>query len=435
MARGSGMRDENRRIGDEATRGSQAAAQSEAVTALSPVPKTLRRRVYEIIEGAHDGDRHSEVFDRLLVFLIVLNVAAFILETVPSLNSAYGWWFDMFEAASVAVFTLEYLLRIWSAPEVGYLKREPAWKARLHWAQRPYLVIDLLAILPFYLHHMFGLDLRVVRLLRVMRLLRLTRYSPAMHTLGRVIYGERRALVAAAYLLAAAVIFAATGIHFIEAEAQPDKFGSVPESAWWAITTLTTVGYGDVVPVTMWGKMFGGMVMVTGLCILALPVAIISTGFAQEVGRRDFVVNWSLMSRVPVLAELDAFQVAEIIPLFHAHNVAPETEIIARGSPGSAMFFIASGKVHFNCDVLDRNYATGDFFGLAAMLADDKHYGSFRTIGRCRLLKLYKEDFRRLEHLAPEVARKLRAVGNDRIAERQAMLLAKVGLPRDSDLI
>ena len=417
--------------GEERQAGEAATAPPVAVSPSAR--KSLRRRVYEIIEGAHDGDRHSEIFDRLLVALIVLNVAAFILETVPSLHRAYGWWFDVFETASVSLFTVEYLLRIWTAPEVGYLKRQPAWQARLHWAKRPYLLIDLVAILPFFLHQMMGLDLRVVRLLRVMRLLRLTRYSPAMHTLGRVIYGERRALVAAGYLLTAAVIFAATGIHFLEAEAQPDKFGSVPASAWWAITTLTTVGYGDVVPITAWGKLFGGMVMVVGLCILALPVAIISTGFAQEVGRRDFVVNWSLMSRVPVLAELDAFQVAEIIQLFHAHNVPPRTEVVTRGSPGGALYFIASGQVQFTCDVLDRTYGTGEFFGLAAMLGDDKHYGSFSTIGRCRLLKLYKEDFRRLEYLAPEVARRLRAAGNDRIAERQALVAAKSGAPTGAD--
>lgn len=408
-----------------------AAIVSPTAVVASSARKTVRRRVYEIIEGAHDGDRHSEIFDRILVALIVANVAAFILETVPSLHRAYGRWFDIFETVSVGLFTIEYLLRIWSAPEVGYLKRLPDWQARLHWARRPYLLIDLVAILPFFVDHMLGVDLRVVRLLRVMRLLRLTRYSPAMHTLGRVIYGERRALIAAAYLLSAAVIFAATGMHFIEGEVQPDKFGSVPDSAWWAITTLTTVGYGDVVPITTWGRVFGGLVMVVGLCVLALPVAIISTGFAQEVGRRDFVVNWSLMSRVPFLAELDAFQVAEIIPLFHAHNVPPRTEVITRGSAGRAMYFIASGQVHFTCDVLERDFGTGEFFGLAAMLGDDKHYGSFGTVGRCRLLKLYKEDYRRLEHLAPELARKLRGAANDRIAERQALLAARIGASSD----
>jgi voltage-gated potassium channel len=401
-----------------------------------PAQRTLRRRVYEIVEAAREGDRHSELFDRLLIILILLNVVAFVAETVPSLAKAYGPWFDLFENVSVGLFTVEYVLRIWSAPEIGYLRRLPGWKARLHWATRPYLIIDLISILPFYLHHVFGLDLRIVRLLRVTRLLRLTRYSPAMHTLGRVIYGERRALVAAVYLLAAAVIFAATGIHYLESEAQPEKFGSIPESAWWAIATLTTVGYGDVVPVTMWGKAFGAVVMVTGLCILALPVAIISTGFAQEVGRRDFVINWSLMSRVPVLADLDAFQVAEIIQLFHAHNVPPRTQIIARASPGEAMFFIASGQVQFDCDVLQRTYGTGEYFGLAAMLGDDKHYGSFTTVGRCRLLKLYREDFRRLEYLAPDVARRLRADADKRIRERQELIAARSGgIPADSDLI
>jgi voltage-gated potassium channel len=389
--------------------------------------KTLRRRVHEILEGVNEGDRVAAAFDRALITLIVLNVAAFIAETVPSLDQAYGYWFEVFEIFSVAVFTIEYALRIWSSVEVPYLKRLSPLRARLYWARRPYLIVDLIAILPFYLQHFIGLDLRLVRVLRIMRLMRLTRYSPAMHTLARVIYGERRALIAAGYLLAAAVIFAATGIYYLEAGVQPDKFGSVPESAWWAIATLTTVGYGDVAPVTVWGKVFGSIVMVTGLCVLALPVAIISSGFAQEVGRRDFVVNWSLMSRVPVLANLDAFQVAEIMPLFHAHNYPSQTEIVRRGSPGEAMFFIASGKVQFVSDVLEQTYATGDFFGLAAMLGGEEHYGSFHAVGRCRLLKLYREDFRRLEHLAPDVARQLTLAAEERIRVRRGLMEEKDG--------
>lgn len=401
----------------------------DAERAPEPKPKTWRRRLYEILESAHEGDHASVWFDRVLVGLIILNVAAFISETVPSLQRAYGPWFDLFETVSVVLFTIEYGLRLWTAPEVPYLRRMPGWLARWKWAQRPYLVIDLIAFLPFYLHMFFGLDLRIVRLLRVVRLLRLSRYSPAMHTLGRVIYGERRALVAAGYLLSAAVIFAATGIHFLEGDIQPEKFGSIPESAWWAIATLTTVGYGDVVPITSWGKAFGGVVMVAGLCILALPVAIISSGFAQEVGRRDFVINWALMSRVPVLADLDALQVAEILPLFHAHNLPPRTEVIARGSAGEAMYFIAGGQVHFTCDVMERTYGTGEFFGLAAMLGEDRHYGAFHTIGRCRLLKLYREDFRRLEHLAPEVGRHLRRAAAERVRERNALVSAARPVP------
>lgn len=389
------------------------------------VQVTLRRRVYEIMEGARDGDRPAEIFDRVLITLIVLNVIAFMAETVPSIERQYGAWLDWFEAVSVGVFTVEYALRIWSGVEVPYLKRLSPLQARLSWAQQPYLIVDLLAILPFYLQHLIGLDGRIVRLLRVLRLLRLSRYSPAVHTLARVIYGERRALVGAVYLLIGAVIFASTGIYYFEHDAQPDKFSSIPASAWWAIATLTTVGYGDIVPITALGKAFGGIVMVTGLCILALPVAIISTGFAQEVGRRDFVVNWSLMSRVPLLANLDAFQVAEVMPLFHAHNVPAGTEIIHKGAHGDAMYFIASGHVKFVCDVFERTYSAGDYFGVVAMLHNDNNYGSFYTTRRSRLLKLYKEDFRRLERLAPEVARGLKATANERADMRTSLLSAR----------
>ncbi len=387
-------------------------------------PTPLRRRVYEILEGARDGDRAADAFDIALVALIVINVIAFMADTVPSLHTAYGRWFDIFEEVSVALFTIEYVLRLWTAVEVPFLRRMPSWQARLEWARRPYMVVDLLAILPFYLHHAFGLDLRIVRLLRVLRLLKLSRYSPAMHTLARVVYGERRALVGAMYLLVAAVIFASTGIYYFEHNVQPDKFGSVPESAWWAIATLTTVGYGDVVPVTPWGKAFGGIVMVTGLCVLALPVAIISSGFAREVGRRDFVINWTLMSRVPLLAELDSHQVAEVMPLFHAHDMPPRTEIVPRGAPGQAMYFIASGEVHFVSEVTTRTFHTGEFFGHTAMLENDVSFGTFQTVGRCRLLKLYREDFRRLEYLAPEVAREIRSAALQRIKERESAIAA-----------
>ena len=380
---------------------------------------TLRQRVYEILEGVRDDDPVADALDMFLVVLILANVAAFAAETVPSLQHQHAVWFNAFEAFSVGVFTLEYLLRIWTAVEVPFLKRLPAWQARLSWARRPYLIIDLLAILPFYAHHMLGVDLRVVRVLRLLRFLKLSRYSPAMHTLVRVLYNERRALSGAGLLLFAAVTFAATGIYYLENHAQPDKFGSVPESAWWAIATLTTVGYGDVTPITPLGKLFGAFVMIAGLCILALPVAIISTGFSQEVGRRDFVVTWSLMSRIPMLAELDASQVAEIMPLFHAHNLPPKVEVIERGSKGAAMYFIASGKVDMAADDFTHNYGTGDFFGVVAMLENDVNHGSFRTVTQCRVLKLYREDFRRLEHVNPEVTKHIRTVALARMRARE----------------
>lgn len=369
---------------------------------------SLRRRVFEIIEVGHGDSRASRIFDGAIVALILLNIAAFVAETVPSLSDAYDPFFNFFEILSVAIFSLEYGLRLRTAVEVPFLKRLPPWKARLKLALRPALLIDLAAILPFFLGTLLNVDLRVLRALRLLRFFKLSRYSPALHTLLRVIANEQRALIGAGLLLMTVVLFASTGIYYIEGAAQPDKFGSVPDSAWWAIATLTTVGYGDVAPVTPLGRLFGSVVMVTGLCILALPVAIISAGFAQELGRRDFVVTWSLMSRIPLLAELDAGAVEKVMPLLHAHNLPPNVEVLGEGTAGQAMFFIASGQVVLRTPEGERVYSKGDFFGVVAMLEQEFSQGSFVTRSKCRLLKLHSEDFHRLEVVSPEIGDYLR---------------------------
>jgi voltage-gated potassium channel len=403
--------DKNAREPLAATAAGAPVGRLEALWAKSEVRRRwLRRRIYEIMEIGRGEHHASRLFDTFIVTLILLNIAAFVAETVPRLAAAYGPWFHDFEIASVAMFTFEYLLRVWTAVEVPFLSRLPPWKARARLVRSPALIIDLMAILPFYLSQLFNLDLRVLRALRLLRFLKLSRYSPAMHSLLRVLSNERRALMGAGLLLMGAVLFAATGIYFIESAAQPAKFGSVPDAAWWAISTLTTVGYGDVTPITPLGRLFGAIVMVTGLCILALPVAIIAAGFTQEVNRRDFVVTWSLMSRIPLLAELDAREVGQIMPLLHAHNLPPNIEVMAEGSDGRAMYFIASGKVKARSAAGEQTYSQGDVFGVVAMLANDIEQGSFVTASKCRLLKLHREDFYRLEMTNSEIASNLRKV-------------------------
>lgn len=375
--------------------------------------KALRKRIYEIIETGHGEDLASKIFDSFIVGLIILNVAAFVAETVPAVHAAWSRWFHGFEVFSVAVFTIEYALRIWTAVEVPYLARKRPWKARLDFAQQPALIIDLLAILPFYLSALFPVDLRILRTLRLLRFLKLSRYSPAMYTLMRVLSNERKALAGACLLLSMALLFSATLMYYIEGNAQPDKFGNIPEAAWWAIATLTTVGYGDVTPITALGKVVGGATMIVGLCILALPVAIISTGFAQELQRRDFVISWSLMSRVPLLARLDAKEAAEIMPLLEAHNLPPNFEVVKKGAPGDAMYFIASGKLEKLINGERHTYSAGDVFGVDAMFENGQHGGAVITASRCRLLKLQREDFHRLASKQPRVASHIRKLARD----------------------
>lgn len=393
-----------------------------SAAAPAAAKKTWRRRVYEIVETGQDDDRMSEVFDTVIVALIVLNVGAIIFETVPEVHARYHYWLYGLEIFTVAVFTIEYILRLWTAVEMHYLARMKPWQARLSLAKSPALLIDLMAILPFYLQHFIPLDLGILRMLRLLRFLKLSRYSPAMHTLIRVLANERKPLVGAALLLLMALLFSSTLMYHLEGEAQPAKFGSIPESMWWAITTLTTVGYGDATPITAAGRLLGGITMIFGLCILALPVAIISTGFAQEVHRRDFVVNWSLMSRVPMLAELDAKEAAEIMPLLHAHNLPPNVQIVRKGAPGDAIYFVASGSMDQQDGNDKKTYRTGDVFGAHAMLNNDVHTGHVITSSKVRLLKLHKEDFQRIEARHPHVAAHIRKVAkaHQDVLERQA---------------
>ncbi len=379
-------------------------------------PTSWRRRIYEIIEDGRGEHPASRWFDRFLVGLILANVAAFCLETVPSIHARWGTLLTIFETFCIAVFTIEYILRLWTSVEVPFLSRLPPWRARLKWARRPFLIIDLVAILPFYLGSLIGLDLSVLRVFRLLRFLKLTRYSPAIHTLLRVLSNEQTPLLGAFVLLLAALLVAATGMYYIEGSVQPDKFGSVPDAAYWAMTTLTTVGYGDVSPVTPMGKMWASLTMLCGLCILALPVAIIASGFSAEVSRHDFVLTWSLMSRIPLFAELDSNEIARLMPLLHAKNISPHVEVIPAGSPGDAMYFMASGHVRQTSPAITRDYRIGDFFGVVAMLDDTQNTGSFRAVTRSRLLKLYRDDFLQLEMAAPELAAHIRKTAETRRA-------------------
>jgi voltage-gated potassium channel len=374
----------------------------------------LRKQVFDVIEASRGDDGASRLVDTVLILLIVLNIAAFVLETVPSIQVAWGPWLNAFEVFSVAVFTLEYGLRLWSCVEAPFLRKFSPWRARLHFATRPYLIIDLLAILPFYLSFLVTLDLRLLRVLRLMRFLKLARYSPAMHTLVRVLSNERRALIGALLLVMTALLFAATGMYYIESAAQPETFGSIPQSAWWAMVTLTTVGYGDVTPITPLGRVFAGFVMLMGLIVLALPIAIIATGFSQEVSRRDFVLTWSMLSKIPLFSELDASAVAALMRYLHAHNYPPNWEIVPPGAEANSMYFVASGRVRANGADREIEHGAGDFFGEVAMIDGTRHPHGYTTVARTRLLQIFREDFQRMLTAHPDIAEHIRRVADER---------------------
>jgi voltage-gated potassium channel len=245
-----------------------------------------RQRIYAIIESADADDDASRRADIGIMSLIVLNVLAVVLESVSSISNAYSAEFYWFEAFSVTVFSIEYILRLWSCEDPALIGSGMTLKARLRYAFSFHGVIDLVAILPFYLGMFINADLRFLRALRLIRILKLTRYSPALTLLIRALKREQQAITASLFLMAIALIVASCGIYACERGAQSEDFGSIPAAIWWAIATLTTVGYGDVIPVTVGGKVFGACVMLVGVVMVALPTGILASTFADELRAR-----------------------------------------------------------------------------------------------------------------------------------------------------
>ena len=374
-----------------------------------------RREVNDILEVGGDAHPAGRVVNVFIVLLIFLNAIAFAAETVDHLADRYGAYFDAFNVFSVIVFTVEYVLRVWSAVDIPMLSRLPPWRARLRFALRPIMLIDLFAFLPFYLQWIVPLDLRVLRVLRLFRLLKLVRYSPALQTLGRVLADEYRALLGALLVMLVLLLFASTAIYFLEHEAQPDKFGSIPAAAWWALSTLTTVGYGDVVPVTPWGKVVGGIVMLLGVCMFALPIAIIATGFSLESARHQFVATWSMVARLPLFNNMSEAEVAEITKLLYTRTFAPGVPIVRASDAGGAMYLIESGEAAVSIGAGKTTILkAGDFFGEMALLERRRHQHDVVAKSRCRVLVLDAQALSRLTRRHPEVLAYIRQVAKTR---------------------
>ena len=247
---------------------------------------TLRSTAYRVLETAKDNDPVSRGVDVALIVLIALSVVAVILESVPSIEARYGVELYWFEVCTISVFTIEYVLRVWSSVEHPDYASTTPFMARLKFMFTFHAVIDLLAILPFYLL-LFGflgwIDMRFLRAVRLLRVLKLTRYSAALNMLVLTVSENGRALLASFLILMTVMLLAASGMYHFERAAQPNDFGSIPAAMWWAFVTLTTVGYGDVTPITDGGKVFGALITVVGIGMVALPTSILASGYSKQL--------------------------------------------------------------------------------------------------------------------------------------------------------
>ena len=384
----------------------------------------LRDRLYELLEHDHLGYSAGLRFIRLIITVIVLDVVAMTLASVPDLDARFGALFTAVAILSVLVFALEYAARLWTVAGHTQHKASPL-ADRLSYVFSSLGIIDLLAFLPAAIVLVAGSRATLV-VLGVLPFFKLVRYSPAMRSLLAAVHAERRALFGCIVILIGVVLLFASLLYAIERDVQPDKLGTIPQAMWWAIVTLGTVGYGDVVPVTVLGKFVSTFAIITGFAMIALPVAIISTAFAEEVKRRDFVVTWGMLARVPLFSHLTAAEIADIMRLLRARTIEQGEVLVRRGDAASSMYFITAGEVEIELPSQHVRLADGTFFGEIALLHKTKRSGTVTATRKSRLLVLDAQDFHALIERMPTLAAHVQKTAKARLEEAGDLAVAEL---------
>ncbi len=252
----------------------------------SDVKPSLRIRTYQVLESEAHKSVLAKCVTYFLVILIISNVIAAILASEASYHQRFKQQFYLFEFISLTIFCLEYLMRVWCCVEAPKYHGMSATKARLRYAISPVALIDLITILPFIIAMFLSLDLRALRLLRVLRLLKLTHYFKGFNIFITVVNKELKSITAAMMVILFLIVIAASLMHAVEGKVQPEYFGSILRSLWWAVVTMTTVGYGDVVPITPLGKLISTFIMLIGVGLVALPAGMLAARFGEELRER-----------------------------------------------------------------------------------------------------------------------------------------------------
>lgn len=243
--------------------------------------KKIKQRTFEVVQLSKDEDIASRIFDIFLISLIILNIIMVIVETF-SIPEIVQTIIKHLETVSVVIFSIEYAVRLWTS-DMLYPEKKPII-ARTRFVFSFMAIIDLLSILPFYLPLLIPIDLRVLRALRILRLFRLfkiNRYTDALSTIGRVFKKKASELISSIFVVLLLMIISSVIMYNVENQAQPDLFDNAFSAMWWAVATLTTVGYGDIYPVTVLGKLLSAIIALLGIGLVAVPTGIITSGFME----------------------------------------------------------------------------------------------------------------------------------------------------------
>lgn len=367
---------------------------------------TLRARIYAALRHT-DPSPAGRRWREFHLAVLGIGLLAVILLSVDDLLWPFKHDLRLIVWVVSTVFFVEYLVRLWVAPENTRIDARHALTARLRWAVSLEGLIGLLAIMPAV---MLAGGYAIIRadtasVFCILWILKLGLHAPAVGTLARVVSNERAPLAAVLILFSIVLMIAATGAHLLERERQPEQFGSLPGAMWWAVVTLTTTGYGDVVPLTAGGRMIGALLMISGIATLAVMTGVLATGFAQEERRREYLRVWEQVARVPIFASLGVVTLSEIVGKLRTRYYPGRITVVRRGEAGDSMFFISSGEVEVRLpNGASIRLADGAFFGEMALLERQPRTASVATTKPTTLLVLYASDFYEIASHIPTLA-------------------------------
>ncbi len=371
-----------------------------------------RQRAYDLLAEHGPASAARRAATLIILLAVAAAAASGMFDTLPDLGIEARSVVRWSGAAATLVFVAEYLLRLWAAPERDPTARASA--ARLDYARSPLGIVDLLVALPGAIALAGLVDGIVDDLAGLLALVKLARYMPGLSLVVAVFRNESRSLLAALTVLLVLLVLASGVMYVLERAAQPTVFTSIPKTMWWGIVTIASVGYGDMTPVTPLGRIFGGMVIMLGIAVFAVPAGLLATAFAAELRKRDFVVTWDAVAKVPLFAGLDARQIADIARLLKPQLVPERYLIVRRGDAADAMYFIGAGEVEVEIATPVR-LRSGQFFGEIALLRDIQRTASVTAVTECHLLRLDVGDFRRLMTQYPELEIAIRKVAESRM--------------------
>ena len=385
------------------------------------------RPLYRVLDP-ESHDPAARIFRVVHHVLAAFGIAIVLAETMEPVQADYGAELAAGFYVVGGFFIAEYLLRLIAAPSKPGHEHLPAWHARALWAISPGGIFDLVCALPGVL---FMTERYWASFFGFIWASKYVRYSPGLASLGRVVRNERQSLFSVLLGFGIVLLTAASIAYLLEREANPAVFGSIPAALWWAIVTLTTTGYGDVVPSTVAGRILGGSVMTGGILVFALWSGILANGYAQELRRREFLRTWELVAKVPFFHNIGASLIAEVARLLRPRDYPAGAVVMRRGQPGDCMYFIADGEVEIQLPGQNVYLISGQFFGEVALLTGAPRNATVVATQPSTLLSLDIVDFHELLARQPELARIIHEEAQHRHGETAPRPLAEPALAID----